>query len=290
MRLVTVNRVLSSGLQGGAIFTGTDEGGANHRFIAPWDVMPRAPIPGETWNITGVQRRHPEYGLQVEAQSASLQRPSGRLVITMITKSSNFPGIGEAKARHLWERFGEELYRLLDAGDPEPFVEVIGEPLSRVLVDGWEQLSIETEVYAWLDRHGAPYWLAGKLIAVYGHEVVEKLNDNPYRIMAFTEWKTADTLARAMGIALDDDRRLVAAADAVVYKRLQFAHTWAEKPVFIQGIRKLLGCPEETALWALNQALAESSVVEVDKGGYPRVGSRFHGAVHCLLYPWHAER
>jgi hypothetical protein len=121
VKLVIVTKVLSVGPQGGAIFNGTTEDGASHRFIANWEVMPRAPIPGESWNIEGVQQRHPDYGVQVEAHSACLQRPSGRLIIAMIAKSANFPGIGETKARQLWDRFGEELYRHLDEGRTEPF-------------------------------------------------------------------------------------------------------------------------------------------------------------------------
>jgi len=266
LKLVTVTKVLSIGAQGGAIFNGTAEDGTSHRFVAPWNVMPRAPISGETWNIEGVQRRHPDFGLQVEAQKASLQRPSGRLVITMIAQSSSFPGIGETKARKLWERFGEELYQLLDAGYPEPFVDIVGDQLALILVGGWAQMSIEASVYAWLDRHGAPLWLAKKLIDIYAHEVVEKLEENPYRLLAFTNWSAADTLGRSMGIALDDDRRMVAAADAFVYHRLQFAHTYADFLYFKNGLKKLLGCDDDTALKAVNLALEESSLIETGDG------------------------
>lgn len=266
MKLVTINKVLSVGAQGGAIFNGTTEDGTIHRFIAPWNVMPRAPISGETWNIEGVQQRHPDYGVQVEAQKASLQRPSGRLIITMIAKSSNFPGIGETKARQLWGKYGEELYQLLDSGQLEPFAEIIGDQLAQILVDGWAQMSIETTVFAWLDRHGSPLWLARKLIDIYGHEVVEKLEENSYRLLAFTNWATADTLGRSMGIAPDDDRRLVAAADAFVYQRLQFAHTYADFIYFKNGLKKLLGCNDITAQKAIGLALEENSLVKTGDG------------------------
>ena len=266
MRLVTVNKVLSTGAQGGAIFSATSEDGSAHRIIAPWNVMPRPPIPGETWRVEGVQRRHPDYGIQVEAQKASLQRPSGRLVITMIAKSLVFPGIGEAKARQLWETFGERLYSLLDEGTPLPFVELLGDQLAQTLVEGWEIVATEAAVYGWLDRHGAPLWLARKLIVIYGHDVVPKLEDNPYRLLAFTSWKTADTLARSMQIPPDDERRLVAAADAFVYRRLESAHTWAESSYFSHGLRKLLGCSDETAQKAVALALDESSLVKTGEG------------------------
>lgn len=266
MKLVIINNILSMGALGGAIFNGTTENGSNHRFVASHKAMPRAPISGEVWQIEGVQRQHPEYGLQVMVQKALLQRPSGRLIIATIAKSGNFPGIGDTRARQLWDRFGEDLYPLLDAGQPEPFVEVIGEHLAQVLVEGWELIAIESAVYAWLDRHGAPLWLTRKLIDIYGHEVVEKLEENPYRLLAFTNWVTADTLGRSMGIVPDDDRRLVAAADAFVYQRLQFAHTFADFFLFKNGLKKLLGCDDDTAQKAISLALEESSLVEAGEG------------------------
>lgn len=263
---MTVNKVIAAGAQGGAIFSGTTEDESSHRFIASWEVMSRAPVPGETWCIEGVHRHHPKYGPQVEVHKASLQRPSGRLVIAMIARSSAFSGIGEVKARQLWDHFGEDLYRYLNAGSPEPFIEIIGDQLASVLIEGWKTASTESAVYAWLDRHGAPLWLARKLIDIYDDGVVDKLEENPYRLLAFTNWKTADTLARSMGVGLEDNRRLVAATDACVYQRLQFAHTWAEHSVFRNGIRKVLGCSDSIAEKAVSLAIEENSIIQTGDG------------------------
>lgn len=266
MRDVVVERILWAGTQGGAIFSATDAGGARHRLVAAPAVMPRPPVAGEAWQIEGVLRRHPEHGPQVEVQRASLQRPGGRLVIQLLARSPEFPGIGEAFAGRLWERFGEALYTLLDAGDSAPFVEVLGRPLAEVLVRGWKALALEAAAFAWLDRHGLPVWLAKKLLGIYGEEMVEKLEDNPYRLLAFTSWKVADGLARALGVPPEDERRLVAAADAVVYRRLQLAHTWDERDSFATQVRGLLGCSGETARKAISLALEQRSLVEVGDG------------------------
>ena len=109
-------------------------------------------------------------------------------------------------------------------------------------------------------------WLAKKLLGIYGEELVEKLEDNPYRLLAFTSWKVADRLARAMGVPSEDERRLVAAADAVVYRRLQLAHTWDERDSFTAQLRSLLGCSVETAGKAVSLALEQRSLVEVGGG------------------------
>lgn len=266
MQSVVVESVLWEGRQGGAVFNGLTPDGRRHRIVAGADVMPRPPVVGETWDITGVQRRHSVHGPQVEAQAVLLQRPSGRLIVQSIANSRVFPGIGESRARQLWDRFGEDIYFLLTAGEPVPFTEVLGPKLAQVLVDGWAELSVEADVFQWLDRHGLPVWFAKKLLAIYRTDTVAKMEDNPYRLLAFTSWKQAESLSRAMGIAADDPRRLVAASDAVCYRRLSFSHTWASLEDFRAGLAELLGGRQDLALRALNLAQEAFAAVEVGSG------------------------
>ncbi len=266
MRLITVDNILSAGTHGGAIFSGICEEGQHHRFIASADVMPRAPVVGEAWLIDGVIKQHAKYGRQIEVHSVSLQRPSGRLLIHTISKSRSFPDIGIKSAERLWQEFGEEIYSQLDKGDPEPFAEILGPDRAQVLVDGWRALSVEASVYAWLDKHAVTPALARRLIAIYGDEVIRKLEENPYRLLAFTSWKQANALGRAMGIEPEDERRLEAATDAAVYHLLEYAHTWAKRYAFVAEVRDILGCSEEVAVKALEIGFKARSVVEVASG------------------------
>jgi len=51
------------------------------------------------------------------------------------------------------------------------------------------------------------------------------LQQNPYFLLAFAGWTKVDSAALKLGVALDDDRRLVGAVEAALYERLQHAHT-----------------------------------------------------------------
>jgi exodeoxyribonuclease V alpha subunit len=266
VRLITVSEILSSGNHGGAIFFGLCEEAHTHRFVASADVMPRAPVAGETWLIDGVIKLHPKYGRQVELRSAFLQRPSGRLLVSALSKSRSFPGIGTVRAQRLWQEFGEEIYALLEKGDPEPFEDVLDPELGKVLVDGWRTLSVEAAVYAWLDKHAIPPGLATRLISIYGDDAIRKLEENPYRLLAFTSWKEAERLARAMYIEPEDERRLEAATDAAGYRLLHFAHTWAKRENFLDGVRQVLGCNREVAVKALETGFNAGSILEVASG------------------------
>jgi len=263
---IVIENILWSGDCGGAIFNGASADGAKFRFIASSAVMPRPPLQGEVWSISGVRRKHPEHGEQVEVSHCVLQRPSGRLITKVLAGSRAFPGIGAVTARKLWDEFGETLYMLLDQGLPSTFAGLIGAELAAALISGWQEMSVEADVYRWLDAHGVPMWIAKKLIAIYGNEVVEKLEENPYRLLAFTNWTQADRLGRASGIALDDDRRLVAAADAAVYARIRSHHTWTPCDVFLQLLSNLLGSDDTLAEPSFQLALRDRAVIELNGG------------------------
>jgi hypothetical protein len=107
---VTISTVYS-GSTGGAIFSGHDIAGKYLRFVAGRDRIFRVPIVGEAWLLEGVIRPHPKYGDQVHVEQAILVAPSGRLVIDFLVRHPAFNGlrIGKAKARRLWEEFGQDL-------------------------------------------------------------------------------------------------------------------------------------------------------------------------------------
>jgi len=263
---VVIENILWSGTSGGAIFNGTSADGARFRFVATSAVMPRPPLQGEVWSISGVRRKHPEHGEQVEVSHCVLQRPSGRLITKVLAGSRSFPGIGAVTARKLWDEFGETLYTLLDRGAPSAFAGLIGEELATVLISGWQELSVEADVYRWLDVHGVPLWIAKKLIAIYGSEVVEKLEENPFRLLAFTNWTQADRMGRVIGIPQDDERRLVAAADAAIYERIGSHHTWTRRDAFCQLIAGLIGNRDDLAEEALRVAFRDGAVVQLESG------------------------
>lgn len=266
MRQVVIDNVLWSGAWGGAIFNAIAEDGSTHRVIAKPEIMPRPPIDGEVWMIDGFIRNDRKYGLQVHARTASLQLPSGRLITRTIANSLLFPGIGRKTAEKLWEAHRVDLYRLLNEGSAQQLAATIGEDLADVLLRGWREMALDAEVFAWLDRHGLPAWLAKKLIDIYGEDVIDLIEDNPYRIMAFTSWRQADQLACSMGIEPTDERRMIAAVDAVVYRRIGSCHTWTSREEFHHLVKDQLRCTEETALRAINLALVEGSLVEAMNG------------------------
>ena len=68
-----------------------------------------------------------------------------------------------------------------------------------LLVAGWKELAVEADVYLWLDRQGVKPSLARKLIRLYGNDTVTMLEENPYRLLAFTFSERVSSLPISKG-------------------------------------------------------------------------------------------
>jgi exodeoxyribonuclease V alpha subunit len=198
-----------------------------HRFVQR--NLGRLPIPGEVWHVSGELKNHQEYGPQVHVSEATLCPPRGRLLIDFLARHEAFDGlrIGVTKASALYAHFGEDLYDVLEDGNEELLAKVGKLPKETIhpLVEAWQKVAREANVIRWLSGWNCPLGLARKLIDYYGKEALDKLHDNPYRMLAFTSFKKCDEMARRTGIDLDDPRRLAAVVQNILYQHLDQGHT-----------------------------------------------------------------
>jgi exodeoxyribonuclease V alpha subunit len=270
-----VEEVLNDGAK--IVFRARVESGDSMRIVSPRSVLGRAPTAGETWLVAGKWVWHPKYRRQFEVVRAELGRPSGCLLIQAIALNTvAFRGIGWAGARTLWAEYGDEIYGMLEVGDPSPFEDLLGSHLAQVLVDGWRSTGADARTFGWLDRHAIPVRLARKLIDIYGTlpvpsyakreasrkgTVIWHLEDDPYRMLAFAGWPEVDKAAGQLGIPSDDDRRQVGAVEWALAKRLKEGHTWASKIDILSGVTKLLGASRSRSVEALQKALSSGAVI-----------------------------
>lgn len=282
--VVIEHNLLDSGLQ---VFRGRTADDESVRFVGPRRLTGRTPSPGEIWQIAGEWQQHPDHGQQVGIESAMMLRPSGQLVVQTLAHSAEFPGIGVVRATHLWEHFGEDLLDRLDELDPTPFVEVLGEALAQVLVQGWLAVEVDTKTYAWLMRHGFPVGLSKKLAAIYRQVPVPSqhaaaaaavgipvwhIEQDPYRMLAFLGWKTTDRAAMRMGIDPLDPRRLVGAVEHGLSVQIRKGHTWTPASDLPWRVARLAKVSIADARRGVDLALRCAAITEIG-GGYQPAGA-----------------
>jgi exodeoxyribonuclease V alpha subunit len=273
--ITVVVKTVHPGPLGGAIFFGQDAGGNRHRFIASFNSIFRAPLEGEVWTLEGAVKQHPRYGPQIHVETARLERPSGRLIVDYLVRHPGFAcvGVGRKKAESLWNRFGEDLYTALSEGDVAVLAAVLTDETARKLVEAWRKTSADAEVVRFLAHYGFDVRLANKVRRVWGEESIQKLQENPYRMMAFADFEKVDAMSRSLGVEGDDPRRQMAAVEGYLYRRLDVKHTLTPEEDAIQGVLALLKSRDRAdAQSAIGRAVMEGAVTS-SQGGYQPLGA-----------------
>jgi exodeoxyribonuclease V alpha subunit len=275
---------------GGCIFSAdeVDEAGAVKNgtayFVvkAPHFLLNGARVErGQWWSVAGSLEKRAltvnGYRLtewQILPRSMQLARPSGEHIVRFLADCDAFAGIGEVKARRLWERFGEELFGLLDRGDGRTLADVLTPEMAATLVEAWREIG-QSETLQWLQAHGFTIEIGQKLIRAFGPEAPLKIEEDPYRLLSFcARWPKVDALARdEFDLPTDDPRRLQGAMEEALYRLWDDGHTCAPREQVIERMKPLLGT-ETGADW---RALAERSFsAGQSNGSYILRGAAVH--------------
>lgn len=257
--------------KGGAIFSGDNEAGQRIRVVAPYATISRVPVRGESWCVDGAYEFHPQHGRQLKATRCQFVVPRGRLLVRYLARSKSFPGIGEAIAKKLYDEFGETLGEALLAGNVQRLSKVVSPASADVLVAGWRARQSEMELVSYLDLHGFEPRLADKLIQCWGPAAKATLEANPYLLLAVAGWSRVDAEARKIGIANDDQRRLVGAVEAALYSRLNVGHTLTQHGSAVNLVTSLLG--SSNGLKAIAVALEDGAITGTRETGYQPIGA-----------------
>jgi exodeoxyribonuclease V alpha subunit len=231
--------------------------------------------PGQWWKVSGepFKRMLEVNGYQVtetqiDASTAVLLRPSGEHIVAFMADCQAFVGIGQVKARRLWDTFGEDLYVHLDAGNVAELSTVLSPDSAAQVVTAWAQHG-DSRTLQWLQANGFDLALGRKVLQFFGPETAQKLEEDPYRLLSFcANWNQTDALARThFGVAVDDPRRIQGAIEEACYRVFAAGHTSVLSSKLMDVLQGVLGAQTKTFRWrgliptALSQGLSNGSFV-----------------------------
>lgn len=206
---------------------------------------------GQWWKVKGkVEPRQfinnlgfemTEEQMKVDHGGAAMVMPCGVNIVDYLTCNPRFQGIGRISAERLWETFGGALLGIIDVGNTESLEQVVTPRKAATLVEGWrvERLSNGLQ---WLQENGIPLRVGRRILDHFGREVEAKTTENPYRLLSFSAgWHEVDTIAREkLYIKRDDERRLTAAIEETVYRKLSHGDTFVSRRDLFAGLRAIL--------------------------------------------------
>jgi len=172
--------------------------------------------PGEAIVAHGWWRNDAKHGWQFQAQDYRTTLPATLQGMKKYLGSGLVKGVGPVMAGRIVDTFGEATFEVIDA-DVQRLTAVSGiGPVraSRIAATWAEQRHIR-EVMAALQGFGVSTSLAVRIYKKFGDDSGRVVSKEPYRL-AREVWgigfKTADKIARAVGIAADAPERLQAGA------------------------------------------------------------------------------
>jgi exodeoxyribonuclease V alpha subunit len=183
-----------------------------------------------------------EEHLEVATEGATLELPDGAHIVDFLARNRRFEGVGRVTAQKLWEQFKDGLVGVLDQGDHEALTGVVTSAKARMVIEAWKLEGL-SKTLQWLQSNGIELAIGRKIIGYYGAEAVDKIEENPYRLLSFAAgWIDVDRLATgSLGVGMEDGRRLAAAVEEVVYRRFSLGDTFVPYGLLVEGLRRILG-------------------------------------------------
>lgn len=176
------------------------------------------PVVGESLLCHGVWANHPQWGKQMQVARYEVVRPATAFAIEKYLGSGMVKGVGPVTAKRIVAKFGDEALDIIEH-HPRKLLNVpgIGQKTVAKITQAWKDQREIKNIMLFLQGHGVSPAYAVKIYRAYGGKAIEVVEKNPYQL-ASDIWgigfKSADKIARAIGIAEDDPRRIEA---GVVY-------------------------------------------------------------------------
>ena len=251
---------------------------------------------GESLRMRGRWTSHPKYGRQFEVHSYTTVLPATTQGIQRYLGSGLIKGIGPVMAERMVAHFGVDIMHVIE-NSPGRLVEVegLGPKRTVMITAAWAEQKAIKEVMVFLQGVGVSTSLAVRIYKKYGDEAISVVRDEPYRLAADVwgiGFKTADTIAAAVGIARDSPERIKAGLAYTLSEAADEGHCYLPAPNPMADAAKILEVPGELITPCLDElAAAEGVIKEAVPAGGPAVPGTAAQVPAVYLPPFYvAER
>ena len=242
--------------------------------------------PGESLRLQGWWSSHPQYGRQFEVVSYTTVLPATIQGIRRYLGSGLVKGIGPVFAERIVEHFGLDTLQIIE-DDPDRLVEVpgLGPKRTAKITAAWQEQKAIKEVMVFLQGVGVSTSIAVRIYKKYGDTSIDVVRKEPYRLAADVwgiGFKTADTIAQAVGIPHDSPERVKAGLQYTLSQATDNGHCYLPAPQLVADAVKILEVPAELTTRCLDDLVAEDGVVRE-----PLPGADGQSAPAIYLVPFH---
>ena len=222
--------------------------------------------PGESLRMRGRWGSHPQYGRQFQVEDYTTVLPATVQGVQRYLGSGLIKGIGPRLAERIVEHFGVAALDVIEK-EPERLIEVpkLGPKRTRAIAEAWEEQKAIKEVMVFLQGVGVSTSLAVRIYKQYGDASIGVVRNEPYRL-ATDVWgigfRTADTIAKAVGIPHDSPQRIKAGLLFTLSEATDGGgHCFLPEPRLISDAVQILQVDTGDVIECLGELVAEDGVV-----------------------------
>ncbi len=227
---------------------------------------------GENIEAEGDYVEHPMYGRQFKIVSYKTVAPKDCVSIERYLASGAVKGIGEALAKRIVKRFGEDTFRIIEE-EPERLAEIkgISDRKAREIAAQMEERKDLRDALIYLQQFGISNTLAIRIYDTYGINLYGVLKENPYKLAEDIDgigFKIADEIATQIGIHTDSDYRI---RSGILYTLLQAVaegHCYLPRDILLSRAQTLLGVAQESIEPQIDNMVMDKKLVVKGKCVY----------------------
>src|SRR5918911_3718234 len=217
--------------------------------------------PGESLRLQGRWTSHAQYGRQFQVETYTTVLPATIQGIRRYLGSGLIKGIGPRMAERIVDHFGPATLQVIEE-DPKRLVEVpgLGPKRTAMITAAWAEQQAIKEVMVFLQGVGVSTSLAVRIYKQYGDASIAVVKNEPYRL-ASDVWgigfKTADTIARAVGIPHDSPARVKAGLQYTLSEATGDGHCFLPEQQLIAEAIKILQVDAGLVIDCLGELVTE---------------------------------
>jgi exodeoxyribonuclease V alpha subunit len=233
--------------------------------------------PGEYLKMHGDWMDHPRHGRQFKVETIEQAYPATLEGVKRYLGSGMLQGIGPKLAERIVEHFGADTIEIID-NHPKRLREVpdIGPKRMGIIVQAWEEQRQIKEIMIYLHSHGITTNLALKIYKEYGDQAMSVVQNNPFQLardIYGVGFKTADRIARSLGLPADHPTRIEAGVLYLLEEMVGEGHVYAPSELLADRAVNLLEVDRSQVREGLERLLAAEMVqfdqppISIEGGG-----------------------
>lgn len=241
------------------------------REVTAVGLMPTVVV-GQAVRIHGSWVSHKTYGKQFKAEQVETIAPATLVGIEKYLGSGLIKGIGPATAKSLVKAFGLDTLAVIE-GRPEALLGVpgVGPKKAESIKRAVEEHRAVQEVMVFLQSHGVSPAYAARIFRRYGDRSVDVVSRNPYQLadeVFGIGFRTADKIAREVGIAPDSPHRAAAAVKYWLSRCADDGHCYQPKAEVVAAVAEELKVDEGRVGDAIEALKGQGQVFVEDEAVY----------------------